>query len=481
MKKRNFVMTMIGMAAVFGMTAGTVSAQEQTSYVQYEEAWPEPGQEIANVIYDTDIADDVDDAGGLAMLHAYADEGKANLLAVVADSSCIYGVSCAEAINIYYGRPDIPVGTYKGDSIVTPESYTYCKPVTMKYQTTLRDGNDARDAVDVYREVLAAQPDGSVTIISVGFLTNLTELLNSEPDEYSDLNGVELVRQKVKLVSCMGGNFQDFNSAEYNFSCDPAAAQLVVEKCPVPIMFSGFEIGINLDAGERRYEMAEDDPVRLSYDLYLTDDTGLATRWSWDLSAVLYGVEGLGDYWSMERGDVTVLEDGRTTFEKNEETGSRAFLVPKADVTEVEARLNEVMISAQKNNPNEEKVVCLEDKNGRMMRYGANGETWAIWDSDQLVSYASQPGAYMTLDFEGVGFDIYGGVDTDQGMLSVYLDGQEIAVIDTYAEERVASKCLYSARELEPGKHTLKLVVAEEKNADSTDSIVRIDAIKLHE
>ncbi|MDO4453530.1 MAG: nucleoside hydrolase [Eubacteriales bacterium] len=481
MKKRKFLMMAIGTAALFGMTVGTVSAQEQTDYVQYEQDWPEPGQETANIIYDTDIADDVDDAGGLAMLHAYADAGKANLLAVVSDSSCIYGVSCAEAINTYYGRPDIPLGTYKGDSVVTPESYTYCKPVTMKYQTTLRDGNDARDAVDVYREVLAAQPDGSVTIISVGFLTNLTELLNSQPDEYSDLNGVELVRQKVKLVSCMGGNFQDFNSAEYNFSCDPAAAQEVVAKCPAPIMFSGFEIGINLDAGERRYEMAQDDPVRLSYDLYLTDDTGLATRWSWDLSAVLYGVEGLGDYWTMERGDVSVLEDGRTTFEKNEKTGARAFLVAKEDVTLVEDRLNEVMISAKKNNPDEEKVVCLEDKNGRLMRYGANGETWGIWDSDQLVSYASAPGAYMTLEFEGVGFDLYGGTDTDQGMVSVQLDGQELSVIDTYAEKRVGSQCLYSVRELEPGKHTLKLVISEEKNEDSTDHIVRIDAIKIHE
>ena len=304
--------------------------------------------------------------------------------------------------------------------------------------------------------------------------------MNSQPDEYSDLDGVELVRQKVKLISCMGGNFQDFNSAEYNFSCDPDAAQQVVANCPVPIMFSGFEIGINLDVGERRYEMAQDDPVRLSYDLYLTDDTGLATRWSWDLSAVLYAVEGLGDYWSMERGDVSVLEDGRTTFEKNEKTGARAFLVAKADETQVEARLNQVMISAEKNNPNEEKVVCLEDKNGRIMRYGANGETWGIWDSDQLVSYASKPGAYMTLDFEGVGFDLYGGVDADQGMLSVQLDGQEVSIIDTYAEKRVGSKCLYSVRELEPGKHTLKLVISEEKNVDSTDSIVRIDAIKLH-
>lgn len=38
MKKRKFVMMAIGTAAVFGMTAGTVSAQEQTPYVQYEYA-----------------------------------------------------------------------------------------------------------------------------------------------------------------------------------------------------------------------------------------------------------------------------------------------------------------------------------------------------------------------------------------------------------------------------------------------------------
>lgn len=145
----------------------------------------------------------------------------------------------------------------------------------MKYENTMVDVRDVRDAVEVYQEVLASQPDNSVTIASVGFLTNLTELLNSESDEYSDLNGVDLVAQKVKLVCCMGGNFQDFESAEYNFMCDPAAAQFVVETCPAPIMFSGFEIGINVDTGERCYEMEEDNPVRLSYDLYLTDDTGI--------------------------------------------------------------------------------------------------------------------------------------------------------------------------------------------------------------
>lgn len=220
MKKRNLAVVVLG-TAVFGMFANTMpasaAAAEAPAFVQYEGEWPAPGNEVANIIYDTDIADDVDDAGALAMLHSYAEEGRANILATLCNSTCIYGASCLEAINIYYGRPDIPVGTYKGDAVLTPDSYYYCKPVTMKYETTLRDGADARDAVEVYREVLSAQPDNSVTIVSVGFLSNLTALLNSEPDEYSDLDGVELMRQKVKLVCCMGGNFQDFDTAEFNF------------------------------------------------------------------------------------------------------------------------------------------------------------------------------------------------------------------------------------------------------------------------
>ena len=36
-------------------------------------------------------------------------------------------------------------------------------------------------------------------IIQVGFMQNLAELLSSPPDEISELNGVELVRQKVAM------------------------------------------------------------------------------------------------------------------------------------------------------------------------------------------------------------------------------------------------------------------------------------------
>ena len=35
--------------------------------------------------------------------------------------------------------------------------------------------------------------------LQVGFMQNLAELLSSPPDEISELNGVELVRQKVAM------------------------------------------------------------------------------------------------------------------------------------------------------------------------------------------------------------------------------------------------------------------------------------------
>lgn len=480
MRRRNSAVLVLGLT-IFAMLANATAIQaaesEGTVHMQYEGEWPAPGNETANIIYDTDIADDVDDAGALAILHSYADEGRANVLATLCNSSCIYGASCLEAINTYYGRPEIPVGTYKGESVVTPDSYYYCKPVTMKYETTLRDGGDARDAVDVYREVLAAQPDGSVTIVSVGFLTNLTELLNSQPDEYSELDGVELIRQKVKLVCCMGGNFQDFDTAEFNFMCDPAAAQLVADKCPAPIMYTGGEIGSKLNTGARRYEMELDNPVRMSYDVYLTDETGEGTRPSWDLTAVMYAVEGLGEYWTMERGDITVYDDGKDTFEKNEETGARAFLIEKMDPADVTARLDEIMLIAKKNNPDEKKVSFMENQNCRI-RYAGGDRNWGNWN-ENLLNYANNPGATMEFTFTGTSLDLYGGKGTDHGKFSVEIDGELVEEIDTYSEEEVISCCIYSLRDLEPGEHTFKLTILEDRNPESSDSIVSIDGVKL--
>src|SRR5688572_15365153 len=67
----------------------------------------EPG---VRVILDTDLGIDVDDAGALAVLHALADKGEVRILATVANVNDPYAPGALDAINTYYGRPNIPVG-----------------------------------------------------------------------------------------------------------------------------------------------------------------------------------------------------------------------------------------------------------------------------------------------------------------------------------------------------------------------------------
>ena len=93
-----------------------------------------------------------------------------------------------------------------------------------------------------------------MVIAQVGFSTNLANLLKSSPDRFSDLNGVELVTQKVRLLSIMAGAFtqivgdkgQLYDHKEYNIVKDIPAAKALVRDWPTPIIWSGFEIGKNL-------------------------------------------------------------------------------------------------------------------------------------------------------------------------------------------------------------------------------------------
>jgi inosine-uridine nucleoside N-ribohydrolase len=126
---------------------------------------------------------------------------------------------------------------------------------TLIYPHRLLDGTKAPEAVSLLRRTLAAQPDGSVLMIQVGYSTNLARLLDSAADAASTLNGRDLVRQKVRLLSVMAGNFADSTidgktlargSPEFNLESDVPSAQKLFASWPTPIVVSGFEIGLTL-------------------------------------------------------------------------------------------------------------------------------------------------------------------------------------------------------------------------------------------
>ncbi len=274
------------------------------------------------VIFDTDMANDCDDAGALAVLNALADLGEAQILAVVTNRKCPGNASAAaaDAINTWYGRPDIPIGTDKDGAKTRgakPSSYTGVLRDEFPHDAKPDDQMPA--ALSVYRKTLAEQPDGSVRICSVGALSNLEDLLRSIPDEHSPLTGVELLRAKVKTTFIMGGGFPRTNRPETNIKLDPASAVTVTNEWPTPIVWQGYEVGAAMDNGVELQSAPQENPVRRAYELrrfheFSSLEVGKPNH---DLATVLLAVRGIQEeYWlPVDKGRVVVDSEGATRWE----------------------------------------------------------------------------------------------------------------------------------------------------------------------
>ena len=189
-------------------------APEHTPAVQHPHT-PTVQHPHTSVIFETDMGNDVDDALALDMLYKYMDEGRINLLAINSNKNNGYSAAFIQLMNNWYGYPGIAVGKMLSGANSQDNIHEYVRAVC---EYRMPDGRKAFDAPDtasrafkdpvaLYREVLAGQPDHSVTIISVGFSTNLARLLDSGPDSFSPLDGRALVGKKVKLLSAMAGDF----------------------------------------------------------------------------------------------------------------------------------------------------------------------------------------------------------------------------------------------------------------------------------
>jgi len=309
------------------------------SCTQQSQQQPEQQQsEPVLVIFDTDMGPDYDDVGSLAMLHAFADNGEAKILATVSSNRYIYSVPCIEIVNRYFGRPDLPLGAPRniGVDMVDPRYTRIYWPeiLPLLYPHKTKRAEDAPDAVAVYRQILSSQPDASVHIITVGFLTNMAALLQSPPDEYSDLDGKALVQKKVKLLISMAGKFPQ--GYEFNVCTDAAASIITFEQWPTPVLLSGFEIGEAILTGKRLIASeVTNSPVKDAFAMGMTMDPH--GRCSWDQTAVLVGVRGCGDYFGTVKGRIIVAPNGENTWE-DDPNGTHERLtwkMPKEEITRI--------------------------------------------------------------------------------------------------------------------------------------------------
>ncbi len=268
------------------------------------------------VIFDTDMGNDVDDALALAMLHTLTGRGECELIGVTLTNAAPDAVPYIRMFNRFYGRENMPVGVAiknlpKGAQDGFLSATLKSAPAIWKKKS---DGK-AESAVQVLRKLLAASRE-KVRIVQVGFSTNLDALLDSPPDAISSLDGMALVREKVEMLSAMAGNFAE-DKPEFNIFIDAPAARRLIERWPVPIVFSGFEIGLNLKyparAIDQHFRYAAWHPAAESYKNYKKMPYDRPT---WDLTSVLYAVRPDQDYFDLsEPGQATVSEKDLTPFQ----------------------------------------------------------------------------------------------------------------------------------------------------------------------
>jgi inosine-uridine nucleoside N-ribohydrolase len=259
---------------------------------------PLHGAEPVKLILDTDMSGDCDDAGTLALLHALADRGECELLAAIVNRKDKTNASAAavDAINTYYGRPDLPIGTDKQGPTDLQRVSQYAPALRDEFPNDIGPDDQAPDALDVYRRTLAAQPDNSVTICSVGAFSNLAELWRRAPD---------LVRGKVRRLVVMGGEFPASAKPETNVRTHREAAQFVAEHWPGEIVWHGFEIGQALITGAALKRTPASNPVRRAYELRMFQNRPSIEggQPSYDQAAALYAVRGAEPaFWEVVRG-----------------------------------------------------------------------------------------------------------------------------------------------------------------------------------
>ena len=321
-------------SVLFGMllvlTAGQVAGQSA----------PKTGP--IPVIFDTDMGPDYDDVGAITLLHALADSGQAQILATIASTKYPNVTAVLSVLNTYFGRPNVPIGVPKGKAITDKDAQHWSDTLTARYPHAVRSNADVPDAVSLYRQLLAKQPNRSVTLISVGFMTNLANLLSSKPDQYSRLSGKELVAQKIKQLVSMAGKFP--SGKEYNVYMDTPASKVVFADWPTPILLSGFEIGEQIHSGLPLTQNAsiQNSPVKDAFAISIPkakEDAG--GRMSWDQTAVLVGIKGYAPYYTVKSGRLTMNPDGSNGWD----TAGRGhqYLVVKTPVPQVEKIINDLM------------------------------------------------------------------------------------------------------------------------------------------
>lgn len=357
---------------------------------------------VEDIIIDTDMSIDVDDVGMLCAAHALQDLGEARILAVLHDTAATYGVGAISVINRYYGRDGIPVGAYKGvigapgprssrPAFVNGGKGQYLEALVEQFGSAIRNITEAPEAVPIFRRALEAAADHSVTIVAVGFLTNVLDLLLDPGHAPTRFPGAKLIQRKVKRMVVMGGVRECPEGAgcpvaEWNLAgCGGSAntwewkrggcgdydllgsvTNRTIDLWPrsVPIVWTSWESGTPVMTGQSFFDSPQHaaGPCGIAYEVFCSimnrnepwhpwctvhnraGGRKAYARSSYDPLSVVYAVRGNSEsFYTEERGFNYVNPSTGVNRWVAAANGPHTYLVNTAEPLDIAAHINEVL------------------------------------------------------------------------------------------------------------------------------------------
>lgn len=299
---------------------------------------------MKKILFGTDWWQDCDDCVALRVLTRFAKKGEIELVGVAINTCFEHSCSSVDGFLHKDGIDNVPIGIDLNCGY-PPTSHSYQERLA-SYAVKYKKNEDAEDAVKLYRRLLSDSEE-KIEIVEVGFHNVIGMVLESTADEISPLSGIDLFKEKVEKVWVMGGAYDKFPSKEYNFSWydkTKVGANILCEKCPVPITFLGFEVGNEVITGGEF--LSEDDILRdVLVDYWTSRKRTLQGRDSWDPMTALLAVIGNEEEagYSVVRGknyvDPTTGENTFAAFEN----GPHAYVVKKFDNKYYEDIINAII------------------------------------------------------------------------------------------------------------------------------------------
>ena len=183
-------------------------------------ATPEP------VILDTDIGDDIDDAFALGLILTSPELKLVGVTTSFGDTEL--RARLVERYLTAAGRPDVPVlegVKTEAKNVFSQKAYAEREPKTAH-----------GDAVEFLLDQAKAHP-GEITLIAIGALTNVKTAIARDAEGFKKLKRVVLMGGSVDRGYDGQKGERRPPDAEWNFVCDPAGAQALLDSgVPVFVM-----------------------------------------------------------------------------------------------------------------------------------------------------------------------------------------------------------------------------------------------------